>query len=267
MCIRDRYIGSLRCGDIIDCRVTHLEPFGCFVDIGCGIASLIPIDCISISRISHPSDRFRVGQEDVYKRQVANNYQFHTLNNKVQAPLLGDESQFSYQKDRFYVTRSTLNSGLQIFTLTSVTALYSMFFFVSAVLVLIFVMMTLSIFISAKRIAVSKTRIVDELVDAFNCVEQGNLNMRLHISTGDEFEIIGESYNMMLDSIKELIRQNNEKTRENMVAEIKQLESCLLYTSNLLPVYHLTDRKSILFWKKILLILPNCCLLYTSRCV
>lgn len=156
---------------------------------------------------------------------VANNYQFHTLNNKVQAPLLGDESQFSYQKDRFYVTRSMLNSGLQIFTLTSVTALYSMFFFVSAVLVLIFVMMTLSIFISAKRIAVSKTRIVDELVDAFNCVEQGNLNMRLHISTGDEFEIIGESYNMMLDSIKELIRQNNEKTRENMVAEIKQLES------------------------------------------
>lgn len=58
-----QYIGSLRCGDIIDCRVTHLEPFGCFVDIGCGIASLIPIDCISISRISHPSDRFRVGQD------------------------------------------------------------------------------------------------------------------------------------------------------------------------------------------------------------
>lgn len=58
-----RYIGALQPGDIIDCRVTHLEPFGCFVDIGCGIASLIPIDCISISRISHPSDRFYVGQD------------------------------------------------------------------------------------------------------------------------------------------------------------------------------------------------------------
>ena len=28
-----QYIGSLRCGDIIDCRVTHLEPFGCFVEL------------------------------------------------------------------------------------------------------------------------------------------------------------------------------------------------------------------------------------------
>ncbi|MEG1774778.1 MAG: 30S ribosomal protein S1, partial [Oscillospiraceae bacterium] len=30
--------------------------------IGCGLASMIPIDAISISRIAHPRDRFRVGQ-------------------------------------------------------------------------------------------------------------------------------------------------------------------------------------------------------------
>lgn len=47
-------------GDIIDSKVTHLATFGCFVDIGCGISSLIPIDNISISRISHPSDRFKI---------------------------------------------------------------------------------------------------------------------------------------------------------------------------------------------------------------
>ena len=57
------YISKLRPGDVTDARVTHLEPFGCFVDIGCGIPSLIPIDLISISRISHPRDRFRVGQD------------------------------------------------------------------------------------------------------------------------------------------------------------------------------------------------------------
>lgn len=56
------YINLLRPGNIIDARVTHLEPFGCFVDIGCGIPSLIPIDLISVSRISHPRDRFKVGQ-------------------------------------------------------------------------------------------------------------------------------------------------------------------------------------------------------------
>lgn len=61
-CLSD-YINTLSPGDIIGAKVTHLEQFGCFVDIGCGIPSLIPIDTISVSRISHPSDRFRIGEE------------------------------------------------------------------------------------------------------------------------------------------------------------------------------------------------------------
>ncbi len=56
------YTRKLSSGDIIDARITHLEQFGCFVDIGCGLPSLIPIDAISVSRISHPSDRFSTGQ-------------------------------------------------------------------------------------------------------------------------------------------------------------------------------------------------------------
>ena len=60
-CIRE-HISRLRCGDIIRAKVTHMEQFGAFVDIGCGIPSLIPIDLISVSRISHPADRFTVAQ-------------------------------------------------------------------------------------------------------------------------------------------------------------------------------------------------------------
>ncbi len=50
-------------GDIIPARVTHLDTFGAFVDIGCGIVSLLCIDAISVSRISHPSDRLEVGDK------------------------------------------------------------------------------------------------------------------------------------------------------------------------------------------------------------
>lgn len=59
-CIRN-YISTLIPGDIIPVKVTHLENFGAFVDIGCGIISLLSIDCISISRISHPAARLGVG--------------------------------------------------------------------------------------------------------------------------------------------------------------------------------------------------------------
>lgn len=61
-CIKN-YIKNLKNGDVIPAKITHIEQFGCFVDIGCGIASLIPIDAISVSRISHPSDRFYNGQD------------------------------------------------------------------------------------------------------------------------------------------------------------------------------------------------------------
>lgn len=58
----ENYISRLTVGDVIKGKITHLEPFGCFVDIGCGMISLLPIDAISVSRISHPKDRFEVGQ-------------------------------------------------------------------------------------------------------------------------------------------------------------------------------------------------------------
>ena len=52
---------TLFAGDIITAKITHLESFGAFCDIGCGINALLPIDNISVSRIPHPDVRFNVG--------------------------------------------------------------------------------------------------------------------------------------------------------------------------------------------------------------
>lgn len=50
-------------GQIIPATVTHLEPFGAFVDIGCGISSMIGIENLSVSRIPHPGCRMFPGQQ------------------------------------------------------------------------------------------------------------------------------------------------------------------------------------------------------------
>jgi len=57
----ENYVSRLTPGDLIPVKVTHLENFGAFVDVGCGIASLLSIDSISVSRISHPCERISVG--------------------------------------------------------------------------------------------------------------------------------------------------------------------------------------------------------------
>ena len=55
------YIDTLSPGDVIPAVITHLECFGAFTDVGCGIVSLLSIDCISVSRISHPRARLSPG--------------------------------------------------------------------------------------------------------------------------------------------------------------------------------------------------------------
>lgn len=59
----ENYISKLVCGDVVDARITHLENFGAFADIGCGIVALMPIDTISVSRIEHPKERFTDGMD------------------------------------------------------------------------------------------------------------------------------------------------------------------------------------------------------------
>lgn len=60
---RDEYLNLLYPGDVIPARVSHMEAFGSFCDIGAGVNALLPIDAISVSRIPHPSARFVPGQD------------------------------------------------------------------------------------------------------------------------------------------------------------------------------------------------------------
>lgn len=59
----ENYVADLQKGDVVDARVTRLEAFGVFADIGCGVVALMPIDAISVSRIEHPKERFTVGMD------------------------------------------------------------------------------------------------------------------------------------------------------------------------------------------------------------
>ncbi|MDD6478879.1 MAG: S1 RNA-binding domain-containing protein [Oscillospiraceae bacterium] len=58
---KEHLINNRKPGDIINAKITHLESFGAFCDIGCGNIALLPIDSVSVSRISHPKDRFKTG--------------------------------------------------------------------------------------------------------------------------------------------------------------------------------------------------------------
>lgn len=58
-----RFLKDIRPGSVITGQVVRPEHYGAFVDVGCGIVGLLPTERISVSRISHPGDRFFSGQK------------------------------------------------------------------------------------------------------------------------------------------------------------------------------------------------------------
>lgn len=79
--------------------------------------------------------------------------------------------------------------------------------------------------ISSYKIATSKTLLIDQIVEAFTRVQEGDLDSRLDIQSNDEFEIIATTYNRMIESIKELMQRNERQVRENTIFQIRELES------------------------------------------
>ena len=57
------FLEHLEPGMVLTCRVVRLESFGAFLDIGCGVVAMLPIEHISVSRIHHSNQRFQEGQK------------------------------------------------------------------------------------------------------------------------------------------------------------------------------------------------------------
>ncbi len=106
------FIENLEPGDIIPAKVTHLEQFGAFVDIGCGIPSLIPIDAISISRISHPSDRFIAGQDIKVIIKNVENGKVWLSHKELLGTWLENANQFTYGETVSGIVRSVEDYGI-----------------------------------------------------------------------------------------------------------------------------------------------------------
>ena len=58
----DWFLAHLQPGDVLSCRVTRLEAFGAFLDIGRGVIAMLPLEFLSVSRIPHTNVRLREGQ-------------------------------------------------------------------------------------------------------------------------------------------------------------------------------------------------------------
>lgn len=145
---------------------------------------------------------------------------------KIEASLKDQKGFISAINDKLYISKTQiLNNNLTIYTISSVGYITTILLLVGILLVGLFILLTVSLMLSARIVADSKTRAIDDIIAGIENIQKGNLSVQLNIHTNDEFQIIAESYNKMLNDIKDLIETNKEKARQNVLSEIKQLES------------------------------------------
>lgn len=100
-------------GDIIPAVITHLESFGAFCDVGCGNIALLPIDSISVSRISHPKDRFCVGDKiKTIIKSIDDNNKITLSHKELLGTWVENASEFCQGQTVSGVVRSIENYGV-----------------------------------------------------------------------------------------------------------------------------------------------------------
>lgn len=118
-----------------------------------------------------------------------------------------------------------LNERIKIYTFYDCTFLFHLCSVLFIMVIFLGCIITIAIYITAGRIADKKTEILTEVIYALDQVEQGNLDIKMKISSGDEFERIGQSFNMMLGSIRHLLARHEVLAQDNILAHMQIMEA------------------------------------------
>lgn len=131
-----------------------------------------------------------------------------------------------HDRDFYHVRQGdALHGTLHIYAVKSIGDLIYMVVLMSILVAIMIAVLVVMILLSSRHIAREKIQIIDEIVQAFQKTQRGELNARLKICSNDEFQIIGEAYNSMLDSIRELMERNVLQAQETAVSRVRQLEA------------------------------------------
>ncbi|MBP3826323.1 MAG: histidine kinase [Butyrivibrio sp.] len=120
---------------------------------------------------------------------------------------------------------TSVEKGLKIYTFSDINRSTRMIIILVVIVAVIFFAIVFITYRSTAKSSEVYTRDVKKIEDAFEKVQQGNLDVSLNIDSSKEFQTIGNDFNEMLDGLKKQIEQNKELAQNAAFSQVKQLES------------------------------------------
>jgi two-component system, sensor histidine kinase YesM len=126
----------------------------------------------------------------------------------------------------YYMKKTTLpKSNFNIYTLNSLEIKNTLFIVYGAFLMIVGFLFWFLLNHLANRMSKENTKSIDKLICAVNKLKTGDTSHYVNIKTGDEFEVLGDEYNSMLDTLNSLMIKNKELSKLKYQSEMKLLQS------------------------------------------
>ena len=148
--------------------------------------------------------------------------------NRIDPQAAKASSFFSFQNNRYFKTESRIRLADETFIVSTFSAVKRTFATLIAggfSLLCVIALSGVITYAAVTRSVIKRTESIDKITACFDEVQKGNLTKRMTLETRDEFGVIADSYNTMIQSIDDLLKKNREINEETTRAQIKQLES------------------------------------------
>ena len=144
---------------------------------------------------------------------------------EVNANIERNQGLISIDGHKYYSQYDFCQSGLKVYCVTDIDKSLTIIEILALIIALIYVAIVIISYQSAGKSSVEYTKDVKKIENAFESVQQGDLDVTLAIDSSREFETIGNDFNEMLLGLKTQIAQNQELAKTAAFSQVKQLES------------------------------------------
>lgn len=192
--------------------------------IGYVIYQLYEEDLQKLIRV--PDNEISVITDEYNSIIVTNNNSVQGLMNKFDPKYYYKDEYAELDIGKYYVNKTQIKDA-PIFIYTMNPAGIKRIIFILYFLFLIIVSSGLMLLLNhlANRMSSRNTESIDKLINSVNQLQNGKMDSYVDIKSGDEFEVLANQYNKMLDELNNLMKRNEELSNLRRITEIKQLQS------------------------------------------
>lgn len=148
------------------------------------------------------------------------------LMNKFAPQYVNSEKHVKIKDGVYYMDKKTLPMApINIYTLAPMSYNGPMFIFYGGFILLVSLFLYYLMNYLADKMSIQNSAAIDKLLHGVYELQKGNMRSYVDINTGDEFEILANQYNIMLDRLNELANRNKELSDIRRIKEIKQLQA------------------------------------------